>query len=79
MKSKKEILKEILILKGFEIESFKIGGIGETITKAILEAMDEYGRQSFEAATEFDLEKNMDKYDEYDDYLKEIENDTDKG
>ena len=79
MKSKEKILKKALSIVGQDL------GINDSAWRAILRAMDEYGRQCFEAAKNIITNSGVSSfgdayYDEYyefetyDNYLKEIEN-----
>lgn len=73
--TKEEILKKTC-------EVFQVDGDKLYYEKQVLKAMDEYGRQCFEAAREKPSLENMYEYvtkdyvyEEYEDYLKELEND----
>lgn len=71
--------EEILIKNGFDFELFQLEN--QYSAENLLLATDEYGRQCFEAARElkqvnkYGISNFAIKYDEYDDYSKELEND----
>lgn len=68
--TKEEIIKQNLDLQGIHF-------VHSLVKEAYLKAMDEYGRQCFDAAREYvpDLFGYFDamlKYETYEDYLKEL-------
>lgn len=70
--TKEEIIKQNLDLQGIHF-------VHSLVKEAYLKAMDEYGRQCFDASKEMDEScelyfDRLDKYQIYEDYLKELEN-----